>query len=555
MLKRKMRNAQRSQEIINVFLRNGFSHILFRLGLTDRKFSTTDEAADLNLYHVGKKLRTALEQLGPTFVKLGQIASGRRDLVPEEIAEELEKLQDHVVAFPFEEVRSIVENQLEGTLEELFQEFDEEPLASASIGQVHKARLISGDLVAVKIQRPNIQQQVETDLAILHDLAGFLEKNMGWAKAYRLRDLIYEFSHSLREELDYQLEARNAERIGRQFEKTSEIQVPRVYDEYSTRVLLTTELITGIKVSNTKQLDEEGYDREILAQRIADSMLSQVMEHGFFHGDPHPGNIFITPGNTIYFIDFGMIGQLSKDMTYHFISLMLALQKGNIERMIDVFSAMDILDEETNTDALYRDLQLIERKYYETSLTDLQLSDVFMEIFAIAYRHRIRLPSEMAILSKVIITLEGVIGRLDPSLSIMKAIEPYSKKVFLKQFDPRRLLENSWHTIAKNAEIAAELPTDIKRAIKTIEKGKVDLDIGLKDTTVIFRRFDKIANRLSFSIVLLAFSILMVGLVVGSAIAGQTAMFFRLPLIEVGSIIAALMFAYLLFSIVRSGRI
>ncbi|WP_153722480.1 ABC1 kinase family protein [Sporosarcina cascadiensis] len=555
MLKRKMKNAQRSQEIINVFLKNGFSHILFRLGLTDRKFSTTDEAADLNLYHVGKKLRTALEQLGPTFVKLGQIASGRRDLVPAEIAEELEKLQDHVVAFPFKDVRRIVEQQLEGTLEELFQEFEEEPLASASIGQVHRARLISGDLVAVKVQRPNIQQQVETDLAILHDLAGFLEKNTGWAKAYHLRDLIYEFSHSLREELDYQLEARNAERIGRQFEKVAEIQVPRVYDEYSTRVLLTTELITGIKVSNIKQLDEEGYDRQILAQRIADSMLSQVMEHGFFHGDPHPGNIFITPGNTVYFIDFGMIGQLSKEMTYHFISLMLALQKGNIERMIDVFSAMDILDDDTNTDALYRDLQIIERKYYETSLTDLQLSDVFMEIFSIAYRHRIRLPNEMAILSKVIITLEGVISKLDPSLSIMKAIEAYSKKVFLKQFDPRRLLENSWHTFAKNAEIVAELPTDIKKAIRTIEKGKVDLDIGLKETNVIFRRFDKIANRLSFSIVLLAFSILMVGLIVGSAIAGQTAMFFRLPLIEVGSVIATLMFAYLLVSIVRSGRI
>lgn len=555
MLKRKVKNAQRSQEIINVFLKNGFSHILFRLGLTDRKFSSVDEEADLNLYHVGKKLRTALEQLGPAFVKLGQIASGRRDLVPAEIAEELEKLQDHVEAFPFEEVRSIIEQQLEGTLEELFQEFDEEPLASASIGQVHKARLISGDLVAVKVQRPNIQRQVETDLAILHDLAGFLEKNMDWAKAYHLRDLIYEFSHSLREELDYQLEARNAERIARQFKKAPEIQVPYVYDEYSTRVLLTTELITGIKVNNTTQLDAEGYDRQIIARRIADTMLSQVMEHGFFHGDPHPGNIFITPGNTVCFIDFGMIGQLSKETTYHFISLMLALQKGNIDRLIEVFEAMDILDDDTNTDALYRDLQIIQRKYYETTLTDLKLGDVFMEIFSIAYRYRIRLPNEIAIVSKVILTLEGVLGTLDPEFSIMKAIEPYSKKVFLKQFDPRNLFENGWHTLAKNAEIAAELPTDIKKAIKTIQKGKVDLDIGLKETNVIFRRFDKIANRLSFSIILLAFSILMVGLIVGSAISGETAMFFRLPLIEVGSIIATLMFAYLLFSIVRSGRI
>lgn len=550
-----MKNAQRSQEIINVFFRNGFSHILFRLGLTDRKFSSADEKADVNLYHVGKKLRTALEQLGPTFVKLGQIASGRRDLVPEEIATELEKLQDHVESFSFEIVREIIEYQLNGTLEELFQEFDEKPLASASIGQVHRARLHSGEFVAVKIQRPNIERQVNTDLAILHDLAGLLEKNMEWAKAYHLRDLIHEFSHSLREELDYQLEARNAERISRQLTKVADIQVPRVYDEYTTRQVLTTDLVTGIKVSNTQQLDKEGYDRQLIAQRIADSMLSQVMEHGFFHGDPHPGNIFVAPGHVVYYIDFGMVGQLSKEMTYHFISLLLALQKGNIQRLIDIFAAMDILDDQTNSDALYRDLQIIQRKYYETSLTDLKLGDVFMEIFSIAFRHHIRLPNEIAILSKVILTLEGVLGTLDPSFSIMKAIEPYSKKAFLRQYDPRHLLENGWHTLVKNTEILVELPNDIKKAVKTIEKGKVDLSVDLKESNAIFRRFDKIANRLSLSIVLLAFSILMVGLIIGSAIAGQTAIFLRLPLIEVGSIIAALMFTYLLFSIIRSGRI
>ncbi|PIC64256.1 ABC transporter [Sporosarcina sp. P13] len=555
MLKRRMKNAQRFQEIINVFFKNGFSHILFRLGLTDRKFSSADEEADVNLYHVGKKLRIALEQLGPTFVKLGQIASGRCDLVPEEIASELEKLQDHVESFSFEVVREIIEYQLGGTIEELFQEFDKEPLASASIGQVHKARLNSGEFVAVKIQRPNIERQVNTDLAILHDLTGFLEKNMEWAKAYHLRDLIHEFSQSLREELDYQLEALNAERISRQFEKIADIHVPRVYDEYTSRKVLTTDLVTGIKVSNIQQLDKEGHDRQLLAERIADSMLSQVMEYGFFHGDPHPGNIFIAPGPVVHYIDFGMVGQLSKEMTYHFISLLLALRKGNIRRLIDIFSAMDILDDNTNIDALYRDLQNIQRKYYETSLTDLKLSDVFVEIFSIAFRHHIRLPNEIAILSKVILTLEGVLGTLDPSFSIMKAIEPYSKKALLKQYDPRYLLENSWLSLVKNTEILVELPNDIKKAVKTIEKGKVEIAVGLKESTIIFRRFDKIANRLSLSIVLLAFSILMVGLIIGSAISGQTAIFLHLPLIEVGSIIATFMFGYLIFSIIRSGRI
>lgn len=555
MIPRKMKNAQRSQEIINVLLKNGFSHVLFRLGLIDRKLTTHDKEADLNLYHVGKKLRNALEELGPAFVKLGQIASGRRDLVPMEIAAELETLQDHVKAFPFSEVRKTIEQQLGGTLEELFQEFEEEPLASASIGQVHKARLITGEMAAVKVQRPHIQRQINTDLAILHDLAGLFEKNMEWARTYRLRDLIQEFSHSLREELDYQLEARNTERIARQFENTPEIRVPRVYEDYSTGTVLTNELITGIKVSKVEQLDAEGYDRKLIADRIADSMLTQVLEHGFFHGDPHPGNIFIAPGNVVFYLDFGMVGLLSKEMTYHFVSLMLALRKGDIEKVIDVFYSMDILSDETNTEALYRDLQVIERKYYETSLNDLQIGDVFMEIFNVAYRHRIRLPNEIAILSKVILTLEGVLRNLDPSISIMKAIEPYSKRLVLKRFDPRELLDNGWHTLLKNAEIAAELPEDLRKAIRTVQKGKVDLNVNLQESQVVFRRFDKIANRLSFSIVLLAFSILMVGLIVGSAIAGQTAMFFRLPLIEVGAVIAILMVAYLFFSIIRSGRI
>lgn len=555
LLKRKMKNAQRSQEIINVFLKNGFSHILFRLGLTDRKLSYTDEETNMNLYHVGIKLRMALEQLGPTFVKLGQIASGRRDLVPEEIATELEKLQDHVESFSFEVVREIIEQELGETIEELFHSFDEQPLASASIGQVHKAVLPSGESVAVKIQRPNIEQQINTDLAILHDLAGLLENNMEWAKTYHLRDLIHEFSHSLREELDYQLEARNAERISRQFTNVAEIQVPHVFTAFSTRKILTADLVTGIKVSHIEQLDKEGYNRQLLATRIADSMLSQVLEHGFFHGDPHPGNIFIAPDNVVYYLDFGMIGQLSREMTHHFISLLLALKKGNITRIIDIFTAMNILDEDTNTDALYRDLQVIQRKYYETSLNDLKLGDVFIEIFSIAFRHHIRLPNEISILSKVILTLEGVLGTLDPTFSIMKAIEPYSKKAFLKHYDPRYLLENSWYALVKNTEILVELPNDIKKAIKTIEKGKVDLEVGLKESTSIFRRFDKIANRLSLSIVLLAFSILMVGLIIGSAIAGQTALFVRLPLIEVGAIIAAFMFIYLIFSIIRSGRI
>lgn len=538
---------------MNVFLRNGFSHFLFRLGLTDRG-SSNDSGNEMNMKDAGVKLRHALQELGPTFIKLGQIASSRRDLVPEEIAIELEKLQDHVTSVPFDKIREIVEFELEAPLENIFSRFDENPLATASIGQVHVAYLPSGEKLAVKVQRPDIRPNVETDLAILSDLARFLEDNTDWAKTYHLHEMIIEFSRSLQDELDYRVEGRNCERIGKQFEEDPSIHIPKVHWDLSTDKVLTMDMVRGVKVNDLKKLDAGGYDRKLIARRIVDSMFHQILDEGFFHGDPHPGNIYILPQNVVSYLDFGMVGRLDNELKYHFASLLIHLREGNTEDMIDTFSAMGILSDDTDMRAFTRDVDDLQTRYYDVALNEVSLGAIFIELFQVAYRHHIIIPSEISILGKAILTLEGLIAKLDPELSIMKAVEPFGRKLMRDRYHPKHLIENSWKDFVDNIEILTNLPKDLKAIATTIRKGKLQLDINVQQVQVFLRRLDRISNRLSFSIILLSFSILMVGLIIGSAIAGQTNMLWQFPIIEAGSIIATLMFLFLIYTIIRSGR-
>ncbi len=553
LLKIRIRHTKRFQEITNAFLRNGFSHFLFRLGLTDRG-SSNDNGNELNMQDVGVKLRHALQELGPTFIKLGQIASSRRDLVPLEIALELEKLQDHVTPVPFDQIREIVEFELEEPLERLFSTFDEKPLATASIGQVHIAHLPNGEEVAVKVQRPDIRPNVETDLSILSDLARFLEENTDWAKTYHLRDMIAEFSRSLLDELDYRVEGRNGERIAKQFEEIPFVHIPKIYWDSSTDKILTMEMFHGVKANDLKKLDASGYDRKLIARRIVDSMFHQILDEGFFHGDPHPGNIYILPDNVISYLDFGMVGRLDNELKYHFASLILNLREGDTEGMIEVFSDMGILSEDTDMRAFTRDVDDLQTKYYDVSLNEVSLGAIFVELFQVAYRHHIIVPSEISILGKTILTLEGLIAKLDPKLSIMEAVEPFGRKMMRERYHPKNLLENSWKDLVENIEILTNLPKDLKAIATTIRKGKLQLDINVQQVQVFLSRLDRISNRLSFSIILLSFSILMVGLIIGSAIAGQRNVLWQFPIIEAGSIIATLMFLFMIYTIIRSGR-
>lgn len=556
MFGRKIKHAQRYQEIINAFLRNGFSYLVYRLGLTDQSSSKKPNEAEtnMNLRTVGEKLRNILQGLGPTFIKLGQIASTRRDLVPEEIACELEQLQDQVTSFSYKKVKEIIENELGDTLENLFQDFNETPIATASIGQVHIAHLLTGETVAIKVQRPEIQPIVEVDLEILDDLAKLMEAKLSWARNYQIRKMIHEFSNSLLDELDYNIEGRNGERIAKQFKNDSSIHIPKVYWQFSTKKVLTMEFIQGIKVNHIEQLDENGYDRKLIAKRLTQSILHQILMEGFFHGDPHPGNIYILPGNVISYLDFGMIGRINEEMKFHFASLVINLQHGNTKGMIKTFSAMGLLSDETNLTSLQNELDGLQIKYYDIPLSDISLGGAVTDIIEIAYHHQIQIPSDLTILGKTLLTLEGIIEKLDPDFSIMKAAEPFGEKLLRNRYNPKNIMKNSWNQFVENIEILSDLPKDLKDITSTIQKGKLRLDINVPELQLFLQRLDKISNRLSFSIILLAFSILMVGLIIASALTGHTTVLWRIPAIEIGSVVATFMFLFMLFSIFKSGR-
>lgn len=554
---KRLRHTMRYREILNAFFKNGFSHVLHRLGLTEQRKKGDEEIefqGNTNLHDVGVKLRRALQELGPTFIKLGQMISSRRDQVPKEVALELAKLQDDVESIPYAEVERILEFELGDSLDTLYQSFEKEPIASASIGQVHMATLHSGIEVAVKVQRPDIKSRVETDLEIIRDLASLMESRIKWARTYQIVDRFEEFATSLKEELDYENEGRNAERIRKQFVEQPDIYIPAIYWTHTTDKVLTMEAIHGIKITNIAELDAKGYDRQKIAALLADSIFHQVLTHGFFHGDPHPGNLFVLPNDAISYIDFGMVGKLGKQMRYHFTSLLLYVESGNSRGIIKTFRKMGILPTGQDADLLEGDLQDLIEQYYDATLTTISLGQVIVEIFQIAYKHEVTIPTDITILAKVILTLEDVIDRLDPDFSIMKAVEPFGKKLIKERYNPKNMAKDTWEMFSENAEHIAELPRDINDIAKTLKRGKLQFDINIRDLTASLRRLDRISNRLSFSIILLAFSILMAGLVIGSAIAGQTTILMKLPVIEFGFVIATLMFLLMLYTIIRSGR-
>ncbi|GAA0447488.1 AarF/ABC1/UbiB kinase family protein [Lentibacillus halophilus] len=556
MFERRFRHTKRYREIVNTFIRYGFGYVLFRVGLTDRDLSKKDEQSDtnINMQSIGRRLRYTLQELGPTFIKLGQIASTRHDILPREIISELEKLQDHVTVLSFDHVRQTIETELDDELENIFDDVDPEPMATASIGQVHIARLFTGEEVVVKIQRPGLKPVMETDMEILERIGQILEERTDWAKRYRVLDIIHELSLSLRSELDYLIEGRSGERIAKQFEQQAFVHVPAIYWEYTAKKVLTMEKVDGIKISHVNKLDQAGYDRNVIAKRLADAMFTQILDKGFFHADPHSGNVYILPKTTITFLDFGEVGRISDDMTHHFASIVVNLHNGNAEALIKTFSKMDLIGEKTNMDAFRRDLEALHESYSNVMMKDMSLGKIIIEIFQVAYHHYIDIPSEMAMLSKTILTLEGVISRLDPEFSIMRAAEPYARKVMKRRYSPRRILRRSMNDIAENLEIISDLPRDVKEVMSTLQRGRVGLDINVKQAERFLNRFDKISNRLSFSIIMLAFSILMAGLIIGSAITDQSTVIWKLPIIEIGAVVATLMFILMVITIIRSGR-
>lgn len=557
MIGKRIRHISRYRDVAKILARHGFGFfveeigLLHMLSLPKRLFTEMEEIDPKSL---GERIRLVLEALGPTYVKIGQIASTRHDVIPEGIIHELEKLQDNVSPFSFDEVQQIIETELGAPLNDVFSAFDKRVLASASIGQVHRARLWSGETVAVKVQRPQIKAIIETDLEILLDLAALAERRLEWAEQYQLRDIAEEFAKSLRNELDYTIEARNAEKIAKQFNDDASVHIPSIYWDYSTKTVLTMEFVEGVKLNQPDALEEQGVDRKTLAEQLIRALFHQVLIEGFFHGDPHPGNVFVLQSGVLSFIDFGMVGRLTPDMKYHFASLVIAMMRQNTDQMIHAVLRMGIVPEEVNMPLLRKEVDELREKYMDVPLSKISLAEAISDLFSVAFRHRIRIPSDLTLLAKALLILEGVVEKLDPDISIIDIAKPFGLKLLKERYHPKTIAEQLWHNMTDYGELIIDLPKQMKDLLRNAVRGRIHLDIGIPELDVYLRKLDRISNQISFSIVLLSFSIVMMGLIIASALGRQPMLLWRIPAIDMGFVMAAFMFIWLLVSIFKSGK-
>lgn len=549
---------QRFREIAIAFSRNGFGYLIKELGLYQvlslPKRLFVKEQPEIHPKTRGERLRYFLEELGPAFIKVGQIASTRPDVFPADIIEELEKLQDEVPPFLYSEVQTIIRQEMGENIEDIFSEFHEKPLGAASIGQVHYGVLKTGEEVAVKIQRPNIEKVIKTDLEILQQLAQTAELRMDWAARYQIGEIVKEFSKTLMAELDYTVEGQNADKIAKQFKDDPTIRIPAVYWNYTTKKVLTLEYVEGIKMNEFKKLYLNGYDTKLLAERIANSIFHQILIEGFFHGDPHPGNITALPNEVVGFIDFGMVGRLTPEMKRDFASLVIAMMRQSTDGIIKAITRMGLVPEDVNMSRLRIDVDRLRDKYYDVPFSQVSIGEAVNDLFSVAQKHRILIPTDLSLVGKSLLTMEGIVAKLDPDLSIIKIAEPFGRKLLKERYQPKKVAESAFNQGIEYSEILLDLPKQLQELVSLARKGKLPLEISVPQAAIFVRKLDRMSNRLSFSIGLLSFSIIMVGLIIGSAIREQSSVLWKIPAVEVGFMVALLLFVWLILSIFKSGR-
>ncbi|WP_206922880.1 ABC1 kinase family protein [Alicyclobacillus suci] len=557
-LGKRVRHLSRYKDIAHILVANGFGWFIDEIGLADvmnlprRLFTERKEARhSLTTY---ERIRLVIEQLGPTFIKLGQMASLRGDVFPAELIEQLTRLQDEVPPFPFNEVERLIEQELGSPIHVLFSEFDEQPVGSASIGQVHRARLQGGEEVAVKIQRPDIERTIQVDLEILMDLARLAERNLEWAEHYELTDVVEEFRYTLLNELNYTIEGRNADRLRKIHENDSYVRVPQIYWDWTTTRVLTMEYVRGIKLANRQLLEDAGYDTGLIAERAAHAVFDQLLIHGFFHADPHPGNLAVLPDHSILFMDFGMVGRLTSEMKRYLAGLIVGLMRRDSDAIVRVLYRMGVVPADIDDRKLHRDVDGLREKYYDVPFQQISLGEATADLFAVAYKHRIKIPSDLALVGKTLITIEGVVEGLNPSFRILNIAEPFGRKLLMDRLNPKKLSQMGIKSVLDLFDLATDFPKQLRTILQGLSKGQVKVSVEVPELTRMVSQLIRIGNRLSFSIVLLAFSIFMAGLMVASVLSKSPSALWSLPMTDIGAMIGIVLFVALVISIWRSNR-
>ncbi|MFZ4578679.1 MAG: ABC1 kinase family protein [Myxococcota bacterium] len=478
------RNLARLRQVTAVVVRHGFGHALVRTGLDryagfiNRSKALTEPNSDLHQLTWEHRVRLVCESLGPTFVKLGQMAATRPDLIPMSLIFELRKLQDSVAPFPFEQVRALIEAELGQTLAEAFATFDEVPIAAASIAQVHGATLKTGERVVVKVQRPQLDRIIHTDLELLHMIAGALEERVPEAAQFRPVDAVEEFARNLKRETDFTNELNNIERYRRVIAGNPHVHLPTTYPHLSTRRVLTMEFIAGAKVTDRAQLEAWGVECKAVAEIGTALFMTSIFEHGFFHGDPHPGNFFVLPDGRLALIDFGMMGSVDRDTIDELLSFMVALLLNDPEMLVTQFIDLGLVEDTVNVRMMQGEISEIIQRYNGVTLAHMDIGLFIAEVFEAVVRYRVRVPVELIIIGKAISTMEGIAQEIYPEFNPLEAIRPYLVQLYVKRvLDPRAHSRRVYRLLHDYLGLARVLPGEVRGILRRIKAGELQLQI------------------------------------------------------------------------------
>jgi ubiquinone biosynthesis protein len=540
----KQRNLGRLSEIAQVAVRHGFGYLI-----EGRRHSRSELEGTAR----GRHLREMLDELGPTFVKFGQLLSTRPDIVPPDIINELRGLQDDVRPFPFADVERTIQDELGQPIERLFTEFDETPLAAASIGQVHRATLPNGRRVVVKVQRPNAPRQIEADLALLYQAARLAKERIRALDFIDTNDIVDEFARSIRQELDYRLEGRNADAFHKDFAGHPHVAVPRVYWTYTRARVLTLEELEGVQLADLDFAHWSLDQRRRLAYLITEAWMTMIFRNGFFHGDPHPANILVLTPERIGLVDFGLTGKLTDDDMSKLTRLFIDAASENIEMLPKRLGDLGVRYPKEREEEFVTELREMYYRYYGASLQEIDPIQVIREGFALIYSMNLRLPTRFVMLDKAIATLGSVGVELYPDFNVFEVAKPYARDLMLERFTPRRIVARTRRETWRLTQMAAELPYQIHETLEQVRDGQIEVGFVHKGLDDLLAKLDTLFNRLVIALVV-------TGGLIGSSLIGIFAKsgphILGLHIVAAfGFFLSAVLGVWLLWSVVKSGRL
>lgn len=550
-------NVKRVRDIARVFLKYGFAPLIYEMNLAPflsflMRFITPKVKKDIQILPVGVRLKKLFEELGTTYIKFGQFLASRPDIIPEEIVTELKNLQDNVAPLPFEQLKPIIENSLKKPINEIFIYIDEKPLASASIAQVHTGQLKNGKNVAIKIKKPNIKDLVEQDIIILKFMANLAEKHINEARQIQITKIIEEMHDQITKELNFEYEIFYINKFKEFFKDNQDLIFPNIYPEFSTNDIIVMDLIEGVRIDNIDILKRKNIDLHKISSIGVDFYLKQVFDFGFFHADPHPGNLLITNDGKIAILDFGIIGKVDKKLREHLSEIFVSLINLDIDALVDEMMEFGIINSDMDIRKIKLDLMDILLPVYGKNVGEIDSLKMFQHIITIGRKYRFNFPIDYLYITKTFSFLETTGKMLDPNFNMLHFSKPYVKKILKEKYSYKKIISNEIKTFKKYHSMLATIPDDYNKIVSKIVNDKITLNFVHKGLEKYSTQIDKSINRLSFSIVI-------AGIVLSSSIivyANIGPKVLGIPFFGLMGFLISIFFGFgLLIGIIRSGKL